>query len=324
MNRELMEYFSSLNSLKSKKDGLIHTDSVDIELLSPHSREQKVPLYTVNGIPTYIKPNNAINSAAGMATSKMYRDIGFVTPTQYYLTTAPSHRKIFSRVKANDPRFTDISTATLDISSISGIEADTIDNILSQQDKESVPFRLGSYAWQFLYDNDVKAIMLEYMTPETYNEIIGEALVAEARTDIDRHFQNGFLYKKPNEKKYSGFIPIDLDNLQVIKHILYNRFKEDNFEEFINSTYESTSLTGRHCHRAYRYRVADLREIIEDGVVPYASVQKLKSALEYDLPREMAESARAKDFSKQRGAITSAYSMLWDYNRRELGSTLGL
>ncbi len=324
MKRELFEYFSGLDKFKSNKDGLIHTDSVDIKLITPCSREQKVPLYTINGIPTYIKPNNAINSAAGMATSKMYNDIGIETPIQYYLSTSPSHRKLFSRTKAIDPRFTDISTMTIDISQLPELECDTLDNIISQVDKESAAFRMGSYAWQFLYAHDVKAIMLKYMTPETYNDIVGEALVAEARTDIDRHFKNGFLYKKPNEKKYSGFIPIDLDNLQIIKYILYNRFKNENFEEFLSSTYESTSVTGRHCHRAYTYRIADLREIIEDGVVPPASLKRLKSALEYDLPKAMAESASAREFSKQKSAITSAYSMLWDYNRKELGNTLGL
>lgn len=324
MQSEVMEYFSSLDKFKSKKDGLIHTDSVKIELLSPRTIHKKVPLNTINGQPAYIKDSNSINSAVGIATSEMYRDIGFVTPNQYILTTAPSHRKLFSRAKAHDPRFSALSIITADISAIPNIESDLIDNIISERDKNSAPFRLGRYAWQFLYDPDVRAIMLEYMTPETFNEMIGDSLVAEVRTDIDRHFQNAFLYKRTGKKKYEGFIPIDLDNLELLKHIYGKQFTKDNFEEFLASTYESTAVTGKHCNRAYMYRIADLKEIIDDGVIPPASLAKLKSALEYDLPSTVDKHSRLREFSKQRKPVTTAYEMLWDYNRRELRESLGL
>ena len=278
MNSELLSYFNSLERLKNK-DGLIHTDSVEIELLSPRSREQKVPKYNINGQPVYIKDSNDRNTVVGLATSQMYNDIGLITPTQHILTTAPSHRRLFARVKNLDSRFTDPSIVTADLSSIPGIDCDTVENILSREDKESAPFRMGRYAWQFLYESSVRAILMQYMTPEVYNDMVADSLISEIRTDIDRHYLNAFLYKKSGAPKYEGFIPIDLDNLEILKHIFKDKFTKDNFEEFLASTYESTSLTGKHCNRAYLYRIADLKEIIDDGVVPLSSLEKLRAAL---------------------------------------------
>ena len=323
MNSELLRYFDSLESLKNK-DGQIHTDSVDIELLSPRSREHKVPMYTLNGQPVYIKDGNDRNTIVGLATSQMYNDIGLTTPTQYILTTAPSNRKLFTRVRNHDPRFTDTSIVTADISSIPGIESDTIDSILSREDKDSAPFRIGRYAWQFLYDSSVRAILMKYMTPEAYNDMVADSLISEVRTDIDRHFLNAFLYKKSGAKKYEGLIPIDLDNLEILKHIYIDKFTKDNFEEFLTSTYESTSLTGKHCNRAYYYRMADLKEIIDDGVVPLSSLEKLRSALSYDLPGVIEEQCKIGGFSRHKKPIISAYNRLWDFNRTELRDHLGL
>ena len=290
MKRELYDYFSSLESLRNKKDGLIHSDSVDIELVSPSTREKKVPMYTINGERVYIKGNDATHSAVGLATSLMYNDIGFLTPVQHILTTSPSNRRIFTRARNLDPRFTDISIVTKDIMGIPNIESDTMENILSQKDKFSASFRLGRYAWQFLYDPDVRAIMLEYMTRDTYDEIVGDSLVSEARTDIDRHFLNEFLYKKKGDKKYTGFIPIDLDNLELLRYIYGSKFTDDNFDEFLVTPYESTAITGKLCSRPYCHRIADLKEIIDDGVVPPASLDKLKAALSYDLPGAIRDS----------------------------------
>ena len=316
-------HFNSLERLKNKDD-LIHTDAVDIELLSPHSREHKVPKYNINGQPVYIKDSNDRNTAVGLATSQMYNNIGLITPTPHILTTAPSNRRLFTRAKNPDPRFTNPSIVTADISSIPGVESDTIENILSREDKESAPFRIGRYAWQFLYDSSVRAILMQYMTPEAYNDMVADSLISEVRTDIDRHYLNAFLYKKAGAKKYEGFMPIDLDNLEILKHIYKDKFTEDNFEEFLASTYESTSLTGKHCNRAYFYRIADLKEIIDDGVVPLSSLEKLRAALSYDLPGAIEKQCKNSFFSKHKKPIVSAYDRLWDFNRTELRDHLSL
>lgn len=324
MKRELLEYFSSLENLKNPKDGLIHTDSVSLDLITPRNGLKKVPKYNMSGKPVYIKGYNGDNTIVGLSTTQMYQEIGLTTPTQYILTTSPSHRKLFSRVKAVDFRFTSLSTVTPDLYNIPDIDCATLGSILPADTKLSAAFRIGKYAWQFLYDASIRSIMLEYMTPECFNEIIGEALVAEIRTDIDRHFENTFLYKRKGAKKYEGVIPIDLDNLEILRHIYGNKFSEWDFEGFLATPYEATSVTGQLNKGAYIHRVSDLKEIIDDGVVPPTSLEYLRSALKHDLPDTIESQCNPPSFSKRKKPLISAYKRLWDYNREELGPLLDI
>ena len=87
----------------------------------------------------------------------------------------------------------------------------------------------GRYKWQIFYDMDLRNRFLKFMTPECFNQLKNVFLVSEIRTDFDGHLENYFLYKKPNDNKFTGIIPIDLEEMNIFNYCSGKKSEFNNF-----------------------------------------------------------------------------------------------
>lgn len=324
MHDKVKKYLNNFDAMPTSDDGSVKINSVAIDVVKPQSLQQKAGLCKINNQSVFVKKWNKTNSVINIATSNMYGNIGVLTPRVHVLYNYPSYRRFLGKNKLVDNRFGGVSTFTKDATSMPAIECDTIDHIFSKEDKYCLPFTLGHYQWKALYFKDVRDVFLKYMTPQCFDELVGECLMAELRTDIDRNFENQLLYKRRGGDKYEGVIPIDFENVDILKHIGNGKVDKSKFVSFLVTPYTTATMTGGLSWGGYASRLKDIKEVISDGMVSKENIAKLKDYLNYDMRGEILKTYKGEECSKTIKSVAQMYDMLWEYNRKELDKELSL
>ena len=305
MEKKIAEFLNSktvedsAKILGSKKESrFVRT----IENLSSTTKKIQVP-NAPN--PLILKQIDNHMGIAGVASSKMYNDIGILTPQ---LHIVQNKNKI------------DTSTLQQDISSI-----DFLYTALAGSNFEYsqiVREFFDKNKWAIFYNFNFINRLLEFMTPECLNQMRDIFLIDEIRTDIDRHTRNYFFYKSKDADKYEGIIVFDLEQMQI--YFLTEGGKDD-FSNFLLIPYESATPQQKYDHINYMQRVKDIRELIQDGVLSKQNLETLINALKHDFPADIKQAAKERHLhGKTKNKIVDPINRLWEYNQNTIGKDLGL
>ena len=281
-----------------KETRFVHT----IEKLSSTATKIQVP-NTPN--PLILKQTDNHMGLVGIASSKMYNDIGILTPQIHLI---------------HDNNKTISSTLQQNISSI-----DFLYTVLAGSNYEYSQIVKDFFTknkWDIFYEPRLIKRLLEFMTPDCLDQLKNVFLIDELRTDIDRHTKNYFFYKSKDADKYEGIITFDLDQLSIYFHCGDNK---DDFSNFLLIPYETATPQQKYDHICYMQRVRDIRELIQDGVLSKSNLETLINALKYDFPADVKKAVKDKHLhGKAKIKIIDPIARLWEYNQNTIGKDLGL
>lgn len=251
-----------------------------------------------------LKESPNAQAIAGIASAKMYNNIGIETPPVQMLKS----------------KGTSTNTIQQDVL--------TIDGILSTLAGDDVEYAsierkvLGKFKWQVFYDSNTAKMFLQFMTPECLEQLKNVFLVDEVRTDYDRHIKNYFFYKNKEAEKYQGVIVIDLEQMAVYQ---YCGTKKDDFASFLLYPYSSATPQQAIDFECYKQRVKDIQEMIQDGVLSEKNIEVLLGAMKYDFPAELKQACKQRKLRvSERNKIITPVQRLWEYNQNTIGKELGL
>lgn len=177
--------------------------------------------------------------------------------------------------------------------------------------------------WQFLYNKELKSILLEYMTVGCYNQTINKFLIDELRTETDAHDANYFYYKLKGSDKYNGIITMDFDFIEIINNNI--KTKED-FSAFLKEPYQTyMPFSCLSDEDYYLSRIVYIRQLIQRGKLNKTNIKALISALEFDFAEDIKTIGKKFNLSqKQIAEIYDPIALLWEYNQKTLGKDLGM
>lgn len=303
--QEHNQFFENVNAQDIAKRINSKRNKPNINILA--NLNENVQKVTVGENPTefIIKTSDSQHGLAGIASSKMYNDIGIYTPQIFLLD---SKNKLTTK------------TLQQNISNVNGL-----DTILASDDIEYIKIErklFGRYKWQLFYDSDLNHELLKFMTPDCLEQLKNMFLIDEIRTDIDRHTMNYFFYRKSKSDKYEGIIAIDLDQMAIYN---YCGEHKDDFQNFLMCPYRSATPQQVTDELSYMQRIRNLRELIQDNVLSPKNLQTLVNALKHDFPADLKKLCRDKKLiGRERSKIVTPIDRLWEYNNKTIGKDLGL
>lgn len=317
MKKPVFDYFKNLHEVGLKiKDGTIIETSKNVSEINPHvSSSVKEILINKDRI-FYSKNWDGQFSACSIGTSKMYNDIGILTPPVFVMKSKTASNSPWSTAPQ-----TFLRTITEDVRSIDGYQLKQADKVLN-----AIIYDLNMFLgqWDMVNIRTVRNALLAYMTPECLDELTGMFLIDELRTEIDRHTQNYFLARKPNSPFWEHVIPIDNE----LTHILYNysgtSYFNMFFENLLKQKYSSYTVTERMSCSNYIERMRDMMDLVHEGKLSKENISLLKKTLAYDYAGTIKKCCSTKDLNPYKDNLYSLYSRLWDYNRENLGKELGM
>lgn len=338
MNKKVFDYFVDLDSARlPRESGVISFDGDDIRQTS-EVKDDRISKFYINPVGKYYYGKTCLRPEhiAGHIVSKMYNDLGILTPPQYIMQKyyhdfrTPSlsgEKAIFlaQSVKGVVP------FVVKDASSIFYEWRDIAKKRLQQESQGKfkpgqIPFAGLVDKWEILHNEALREFFLEFLTPECLEELIGISLIDEVRGDVDRHGLNYFFYKSLHEDKFEGIIPIDLDNMNVAFHShLCN--SNENFLTFITErpTKSYTIQQTSDPRLTHRQRIQNIIKEIEASNFSKENITLLKRALSYDLPSLTRKTIDSTSLLEELGnQVYNPLAYLWDYNRETLGKELGL
>ena len=318
MKREVYKYFKNLeDSSLTKRNGIYLYDYMHIKEASEDVKEDFSGLFPVviDNKTTYIgkRVYNKLNKfdLNILASAKLYNDLGIPTPPAYVLK--------------NDYYY----TLTQDVTNLNNLNTELGRNI--PEIFHISKFQIGTTAsdtsrkWQLLFNQEAKDSLLEIMTPECLEEFINNFIISELRMDGDTHSNNFFLYKKPNDKKFIGVIPIDLEYSAPLN---YGAFSKKEFENYISEyPYYTYSPYNIPCLHTYHEQHRAICELIHKGVLSPSQIELLKELLNYNFPKvikETHEDVKAHTRIGEGKKLYDSISRLWEYNINHLGHELGM
>ena len=247
-----------------------------------------------------LKQSGVRRGLAGIASSRMYNEIGIQTPPM-------------KLVYCDSEGF--IRSLQPDISRIAGLELVLANNDLEYLQIDKKIF--GNDKWQVFYDLDLMQAFLQFMTPDCLEQLKNMYLVDELRTDRDRWLENFYLCRIPGHEKYEGVIAIDLEELAIYQFC--GAGKHD-FENFLNSTYYSSTPQQTIDGASYKSRLWEILNLAYDGVLSKSNISVIKAALGFDLPKELEKLCDCQKLSiKKRKETLEPIKRLWEYNNSTIG-----
>ena len=305
MEKRIKEFLSdksvedAAKVISSKKDlKHIHT----IEKLNHSTQKIYVP-NTPN--PMIYKQSDLQTSLGGAASSKMYNQIGILTPEIHLVN--------------NGNKF---SSATLqqDVSSIDFLYTTLAGS--NYEYSQIVHEFFGKDKWAVFYDTNLSRRLLQFMTPNCLDQLKNVFLIDELRTDVDRHTKNYFFYKSKDADKYEGIITIDLEQMTIFFNC---SSAKDDFSNFLVTPYESATPQQKYDHICYMQRVKNIRELIDDGVLSQRNLEALTLTLKHNFPADIKKLVKEKHLhGKTKKDIVDPIERLWEYNQKTIGKDLGL
>lgn len=297
MRKEILNYFQSLEC-----------GNQTIDLSWPRDANQFV---CIEGKQFYKKHWDGVFSIAGMMSSKMYKDLGILTP-EYYLGKSeprpvkPSLYTLSQKIH---------QTKNYDVKS-----AYRVLGMMIQQFQYSNDYRKK---WDIINRPDVREQFLKYMTEDCLDELIGLFLADELRTESDRHTSNYYLAVNRKTGLAEHVISIDHDNMLIVDPGTAST--KVNFRAFLDEPMMTYTPTQRYDYRSHRGRLRDIKDLIYMGQLSKKNITLLRDTLSYDFPAlakmTIDNHPEIKDYRK---LIVTPTSYLWEENRRDLGRELGL
>ena len=326
MIKNVYDYFENLhNKNLPRENGSIIVDKDRVLPIERDLYENKYgqPHYYIDNQPYYAKPIRKIYSAMDLATSQMYNNIGIPTPPQDILChpVSQAHKLI-----------------SPSLHSVQDFVFSVAQTVVKQ--KDIIQFKIiNDEKWGIFHDERIRETLLNYMTEECLDQLGGLYLVDELRTETDRHEGNYFFYKEIGSDKFQGIVAIDNELSEILLTRTQPNTKEG-FLDFLRTAYSCYTPICMFDNNNYRNRVADIKDLIHNQDLSPSQIELLKRALSYDFPGEIQRSCNALEGKfvdllpqpnlqnkTEQDILLSAYdatSRLWEYNRTELGSELGL
>lgn len=308
MKKGVYEYFMDLENLGLKKEtGNFIVDGVRVEMLDPDMVFKMSPSLSVDGVEYFAKRHKCARTIGDVASAKMYGEIGFVTPPLYTL-------------KGKD-RFgnEDCFVISQNIRSIGGYDFIAEEDLMLSEIGEFPNVKGNDFAP--LYDESIRDRLLEFMTEECLDERMGLGLNDTVRTEMDRHGENVYYYKKSGAEKQEGVVPIDHEFMRILYRGKPNM---DELKTILSSPYMSYTFIGVDRETSYADRVAEILDLIHSGRVKDKQILQLKKALRFDLPKAMKEVAKNPFLKPYADSPIEQTERLWEYNRNTIGKELGL
>ena len=327
MNSKIQDYFLSLQSEDNPSVVEINQDLKSSYKHLYLNFKSNMGTITIKGRTFYIKPTREfsfnVNTEQNIAASKMYQNLGIITPTVYPAIITFLNNKyntITEDVPHNLPN-TIIKPAT----------STPIEDLAYYQSEN----QQKQNKWNILTSGKFKRTMLDFVTPECYEQLMKAFILGELRTDGDLHTGNFFLYKSSSSKKYEGIIVIDLEECSILNQdqSSYLPTQLEDVESFINNipffAYTPNQLIDTLTHKE---RMFALKQFIIKGSSTTFN-QFIKKALTFDFPEEIRKAhtqcSNVSPYFKynETEPNSSAYdtiAKLWEYNREVLGPELGL
>jgi len=316
MKKEVFDYFHDLDQARIRRNnnGHIVLDENSSERMA--RIDNGIDIYRIGNHYYYVKsiykPNYILPT---MASSKLFNNSGILTPPVYSSEIMYDYG-------------TYLHETTEDVGSIIQFKECVLASEAFKHTGigwiiDSLPQYTGENKWNFLQREDVRSACLEIMTPECYDEFVNMFLIDELRTEEDRHNANFFLYKTSDSNKYNGVIPIDHDNSNIILSDIRDR--DDFYNNYLKSYYSSYTPSMQIDNENYRTRHLLLRHLLQSGNLSDNNVRALKEALEFDYPQEIKNAGKKCHMSQsQINEMYTPISLLWEYNRENIGRDLGL
>lgn len=308
MKKGVYEYFMNLNNVGLKKeDGNFVVDGVRVEMFDPGMAYKMSPSLSIDGVEYFAKRHKCARTIGDVASAKMYGEIGFVTPPLYTL-------------KETDNRgVEDCFVISQDIKTIGGYDFIAEEDLMLSE--VGVFPTVGGNDFAPLYDESVKDRLLEFMTEECLDERMGLGLNDTIRTEIDRHGENVYYYKKRGAERYEGIVPIDHEFMRILYSGVSGR---DELKTILNSPYMSYTFIGIDRKTSYMDRVTEILDLIHSGKIKEKQILQLKNALNYDFPKTMKEVANNPFLKPYADKPIEQTERLWEYNRNTIGKELGI
>ena len=318
MKKEVVDYLTQVDKNKGfrdldrtrlpREDGDFVVDGKRIENFYTVDKNCGfVPMIKVDGVPYYIKPHKCAYSVGDIASTKMYREIGFKTPPVYTLK------------KQNEEGEDECFIISQDIATMDKYEFISEERLISS----NIGFlpRVPSGDFAQIFDERIRSSFLDCVTEECLNERVGLMVNDAIRTEVDRHGLNLFYYKKKGAKKYEGIVPIDNEFMRILHLGVTDR---DEFQRVLDAPYSSYTIMGDIKTGTYKGRVVEIMDLLQSNKLPPAEIARLKEALKYDLPKAMLEQKNNKILGEYAQKASDETARLWDYNRDTIGKELGL
>lgn len=245
----------------------------------------------------FILKRSSLNQGiAGIASSRMYNQIGLNTPEMQPLSR-----------KGRDF----IITVQKDVSDLEGLET-----VLARDDLDYQMIEHNFFThdkWQIFYDTNLRNAFLKFMTPGCLEELENRFLVGEIQTEYDTWLRNMILCKTKGAKKYEHLISIDLEELMIMQLGQYGEtFKDFIYRPYYSATPQQTLDRGT----SYRNRLWEILELAQDGVLSRGNIDAIKKALGHDFPKELEEICSQQIiYGRTRKNIVEPVKYLWDYAR---------
>lgn len=325
MKKEVAEYLNAVDKNKGfrdldrtrlpREDGDFVIDGKRIEnfykvdtgiYCGKEYRELK-PMVKIDGVPYYIKPHKCAYSVGDVASTKMYRKIGFKTPPVYTLK------------KGNEEGVDECFIISQDITTMGKYEFISEEMLMSS--KIGFIPHVSSSDFAPVFDERIRSAYLECMTEECLNERMGLSVNDVIRTEVDRHGLNLFYYRKKGSEKYEGIVPIDNEFMRVLHLGVTDR---DEFQRVLDTPYSSYTILGDVKTGTYKKRVVEIMDLLQENKLAPAQIVQLKEALSYDLQEAMLEQKDNKFLGEYAQKASDETARLWDYNRDTIGKELGL
>ena len=263
---------------------------------------------TQDGHLFFVKDNMEIDGIYGIASSKMYHDLGIATPQTF---------AVKSRRDIED----EIEIGSQDACSIPGIivakPKDVINDIL-------IHFKnlkgKQNNTWDCLCNTELRELLLQAITPECLDQFVNILLLDTLRTDSDRHIENYFFYKLPDSNKFEGIIPIDLEYGEIFN---FCQFSKISFKEFLEVKYSTQTPSGQKDQAIpYSARMKKICDLIQIGKLNKQQIALLKKCAAYDLPKLINSTCDKYNLTSNKNDMYNIISKLWEYNNKNLEQAL--
>lgn len=303
MTKDVYDYFERLEDKGFRRqNGVLIADE-----RCKSVTEHPMAIFDIDGKKYYAKSNIDETHIQGVCASRMYNDLGIINPPITLM-----------RIKDKEHPKGNLYTLSQNVNSIPVYKATLASQVLQKAFPKSMRFYSK---WDILSNNALRSRFLKYMTPECLNQLIDIFLLDELRTDVDRHTDNYFLIKLPNEDKFSNVIPIDMDNVEI----LYNAPKnKGEFHQFLHRFYQTCTPTERVDHETYIERIETLRDMLSYDRLSEQQIKLLRAGVNYDFPVEIKKFCQRHNLDAYLNSVYNPYAMLWEYLQNSLGKDLEL
>ncbi len=319
------EYYKNLETAPVKKQGSF----IDFSELKPMKGQ-----VIIDNTPYYKKSyyglfaNDLKKIVSSMTSTELFHQIDFYSPPIFVSTNTKFLELIqLSQSITSVPDFQDATIA---------FYTDFFDKLADVNKSEAylkyAKAHAGKYnqilGWLPLYDSEIKALFMKYMTPKCFDEYISMFLVDILRTEKDRHESNYLLYKNKNSDKYDGVIPIDMDDTEIqfyFNHQCDEKKSIFNVNTLPGSVYYSYTPLCTTENKPHKKKLLLICKLLQDGVLSDGNIKAIRTALGFDMGKTIKEIGKKYGLSEEEiKQMYTSISYLWDYNRETLGSELGL